>query len=184
MLAACGTLNQSSSRPCYSCAKSSILHLHPMHQQDRVCACVQAVPMQAYLLSMLGSGGALYELYSDVLTEPDITAEECVDYNALRAAADTLPGLCELCDAAHKPPLNPAQLLGVTFNATPEQVSLYACVWCWHANSALSRLWHGSMSEPDNNRIERRNDRKHFSVFSRCSSVMRVSQLFTITLRL
>jgi len=117
-----------------------------MHQQDRVCACVQAVPMQAYLLSMLGSGGALYELYSAVLAEPDITAEERMDYDALRSAADTLPGLCEQWDAAHKPPLNPAQLLGVTFDATPEQVSLYTCVWCWHANSALFGLWHGSIS--------------------------------------
>ena len=107
-----------------------------MHQQDRVCACVQAVPMQAYLLSMLGSGGALYELYSAVLDEPDITAEERVDFTALRFTADTLPGLCELCDAAHKPPLNPAQLLGVTFNATPEQVSLCLVLAC-----KLSSIW-------------------------------------------
>ena len=107
-----------------------------MHQQDRVCACVQAVPMQAYLLSMLGSGGALYELYSAVLDEPDITAEEREDYTALRFTADTLPGLCELCDAAHKPPLNPAQLLGVTFDATPEQVSLCLVLEC-----KLSPVW-------------------------------------------
>ncbi len=92
--------------------------------------------MQAYLLSMLGSGGALYELYSAVLDEPDITAEERVDFTALRFTADTLPGLCELCDAAHKPPLNPAQLLGVTFNATPEQVSLCLVLAC-----KLSSIW-------------------------------------------
>ncbi|KAL0030445.1 hypothetical protein WJX79_005663 [Trebouxia sp. C0005] len=42
-----------------------------------------------------------------------------------KAAADPLPlpGLCDTWDAMHKPPLNPAQLLGVTFDATPEQVS-------------------------------------------------------------
>ena len=85
--------------------------------------------MQAYLLSMLGSGGALYELYSAVLGRA-ITAEERMDYDALRSAADTLPGLCEQWDAAHKPPLNPAQLLGVTFNATPEQVSLCLVLAC------------------------------------------------------
>ena len=66
-------------------------------------ACVQAVQMQGYLLSMLGSGGALYELYSAVLAEPDITAEEREDYRVLQAAADTLPGLCEPWDATHKP---------------------------------------------------------------------------------
>ncbi len=107
-----------------------------MHQQDRVRACVQAVPMQAYLLSMLGSGGALYELYSAVLDEPDITTEERMDYNALRFTADTLPGLCQQCDATHKPPLNPAQLLGVSFGATPEQVSLCLVLAC-----KLSSVW-------------------------------------------
>ncbi|DBA85409.1 TPA: hypothetical protein ACH3X2_006087 [Trebouxia sp. C0005] len=85
----------------------------------------KAVEMQAYLLRMLGSGGALYDLYSALLTEPDLTAEELVDYSALQAAADTLPlpGLCDKWDAMHKPPLNPAQLLGVSFDATPEQVN-------------------------------------------------------------
>ncbi|KAA6416785.1 MAG: hypothetical protein FRX49_13235 [Trebouxia sp. A1-2] len=89
------------------------------------CVLRKAVEMQAYLLRMLGSGGALYDLYSAVLTEPDLTAEELVDYSALQAAADPLPlpGLCDTWDAMHKPPLNPAQLLGVTFDATPEQVS-------------------------------------------------------------
>ncbi|KAL0042394.1 hypothetical protein WJX77_011151 [Trebouxia sp. C0004] len=83
----------------------------------------QAVRMQACLLSMLGSGGALYELYSGVLTEPDLTAEEMVDYSALQSAADTLPWFCDNWDAMRKPPLNPAQLLGVTFGATPDQVT-------------------------------------------------------------
>ncbi|DBA95050.1 TPA: hypothetical protein ACH3X1_002563 [Trebouxia sp. C0004] len=66
-------------------------------------------------------GGALYELYSGVLTEPDLTAEELVDYTGLQAVADTLPGLCGKFDAMHKPPLNPAQLLGVSFDASHEQ---------------------------------------------------------------
>ena len=99
-------------------------------------ACVQAVQMQGYLLSMLGSGGALYELYSAVLAEPDITAEEREDYRVLQAAADTLPGLCEPWDATHKPSLNPAQLLGVSFGATPEQVSVCLVLAC-----KLSSVW-------------------------------------------
>ena len=94
--------------------------------QDRVCVCMQAVPMQAYLLGMLGSGGALYELYGAVQEEPDLTDPmEMVDYTALQSAADILPALCDKSDAQCKPALNPAQLLGVSFAATPEQVSLF-----------------------------------------------------------
>ncbi len=92
--------------------------------------------MQAYLLSMLGPGGALYELYSAVLTEPDLTAQELVDYSALQSAADILPALCDESDTPFKPALNPAQLLGVSFGATPEQVSLCLVLAC-----KLSSVW-------------------------------------------
>ena len=86
--------------------------------------------MQEYLLRMLGSGGALYELYSAVLAEPDLTAEERVDYHALRSTADTWPGFCDKWDAMHKPPLNPAYLLGVAFTASREEVRLRQMLRC------------------------------------------------------
>ena len=101
-----------------------------------VCVCLQAVQMQAYLLRMLGSGGALYELYSGVLTEPGLTIEELVDYSALQSTADTMPAFCDKWDAMHKPPLNPAQLLGVSFDASREQVSLCLVLAC-----KLSSVW-------------------------------------------
>ncbi|KAA6422315.1 MAG: hypothetical protein FRX49_07785 [Trebouxia sp. A1-2] len=81
---------------------------------------------QAYLAEDVGvREGAGMTCTAPVLTEPDLTAEELVDYSALQAAADTLPlpGICDKWDAMHKPPLNPAQLLGVSFDATPEQVN-------------------------------------------------------------
>lgn len=43
---------------------------------------MQVVQMQAYLLRMLGSGGALYQLHSAVLAEPDLTA---MDYIMLQS---------------------------------------------------------------------------------------------------
>jgi len=91
---------------------------------------VQAAPMQGYLLRMLGSGGALYELYSAVLDEPDLTAMERSDYVVLQSTADTWPGFCDKWDAVHKPPLNPAQLLGVSFGASPDQVSRCLVLAC------------------------------------------------------
>ena len=117
---------------------------------------MQAVPMQEYLLRMLGSGGALYELYSAVLAEPDLTAEERVDYHALRSTADTLPGLCEQWDATHKPPLNPAQLLGVSFAASPEQVSLYLVLAC-KLRSVWTVAWQHVMTTT---RQEQKKERK------------------------
>lgn len=80
--------------------------------------------MQEHLLRMLGSGGALYELYSAVLDEPGLTEEEQVEYTALKSAADPLPAFCNQWDAGNKPPLNPAQLLGVDFTSSREDVRL------------------------------------------------------------
>lgn len=95
-----------------------------------VRACVQAVKMQEHLLRMLGSGGALYELYSAVLDEPGLTEEEQVEYTALKSAADPLPSFCKKWDAGNKPPLNPAQLLGVDFTSSREEVRLRQMLQC------------------------------------------------------
>jgi len=148
VLVACGTLNQSSSRTCHFCATSCVLHLHPMHRccaeigtdccltRHSVCVYLQAVQMQAYLLRMLGSGGALYELYSSVCLEPDCTAEEIVDYTVYREGADLVPDFCDGSDTLCKPPLNPAQFLGVSFDASCQQVSLCLVLAC-----KLSSSW-------------------------------------------
>ncbi len=95
-----------------------------------VRACVQAVKMQEHLLRMLGSGGALYELYSAVLDEPCVTEQEQVEYTALKSAADPLPAFCNQWDAGNKPPLNPAQLLGVDFTSSREEMSLRQTLQC------------------------------------------------------
>ncbi len=91
-----------------------------------VCLHVQAVQLQATVLRSLASGGALQDLYSTVLKEPDMTTDELVDYSAYLAGADLVPPYCDRWDTASKPPWNPAQFLGLTFEASIQQVSL-AC---------------------------------------------------------
>ena len=90
----------------------------------RVCACVQAVRVWGPLLEMLGSGRALYDLCSSILAEPDLTAEESVDYTERRSKADPMPFFCNKWDARDRPSLNPVQLLGVTFASSHDEVGL------------------------------------------------------------
>ena len=116
-----------------------------------VRACVQAVKMQTYMLSLLGSGGALYELYGAVLTELDLTAEEQVHYRALQSAADPIPAFCNQWDAMDKPPLNPALLLGVAFDTGREEVRLRQMLQCLPSCFAehLCIFWFLILSPPE-----------------------------------
>ena len=83
---------------------------------------MQAVRVWGPLLEMLGSGRALYDLCSGILAEPDLTAEESVDYTQRRSKADPFPFFCNKWDGGDRPSLNPVQLLGVTFAASDDEV--------------------------------------------------------------
>ena len=81
-------------------------------------------PEQVRLLERLAGGPAIQELCQAVLTEPDVTKEECEQWQQRLAQADPIPAICiGYEDRQFRPKVNPAQLLGVAFDDDSAKVS-------------------------------------------------------------